>query len=182
MEAKEVGLRIAVATGIFPPQSGGPATYSKLLADRLPVFGHEVTIVNFGAFLKWPKGIRHVLYFARLFTAALQADSIYAQDPVSVGLPAKWVTRLLRKPFLLKIVGDYAREQGSQRYGVTDPLDIFVQKTTYPLPVRKLKQIQLEVALAADQIIVPSEYLKRIVSAWGAPAEDHCHLQRLRFV
>lgn len=171
MEAKGAGLRIVIATGIFPPQSGGPATYSKLLADRLPGFGHEVTIVNFGSFLKWPKGVRHVLYFAKLFTAALQADSIYAQDPVSVGLPAKWVTRLLRKPFLLKIVGDYAWEQGSQRYGVTDPLDIFVQKTTYPLPVRKLKQIQLEVALAADQIVVPSEYLKRIVSAWGVPAE-----------
>lgn len=181
MEAKVVGLRIVIATGIFPPQSGGPATYSKLLADRLPHFGHEVWVVNFGSVLKWPKGVRHALYFAKLFTAALQADVIYAQDPVSVGLPAKWVARLLRKPFLLKIVGDYAWEQGSQRYGVTDKLDDFAFKnaktsassngTAYPLAVRKLKQIQLGVARAADRIIVPSEYLKRIVSAWGVPPE-----------
>lgn len=171
MEAKVARLRIVVATGIFPPQSGGPATYSKLLVDRLPAFGHEVAVVNFGSVLHWPKGVRHVLYFAKLFTAALQADVIYAQDPVSVGLPAKWVARLLRKPFLLKIVGDYAWEQGSQRYGVTDPLDVFAQKTDYSLAVRKLKSIQLGVALAADKIIVPSEYLKRIVSAWGVPTE-----------
>ncbi len=181
MEVQKGGLRIAIATGIFPPQSGGPATYSKLLADRLPAFGHEIVIVNFGSVLHWPKGVRHVLYFAKLFTAALQADVIYAQDPVSVGLPAKWVARLLRKPFLLKIVGDYAWEQGCQRYGITDTLDAFAFKNTnvstqasgvaYPLAVRKLKQIQLGVALAADRIIVPSEYLKRIVTAWGVPAE-----------
>lgn len=181
MEAQKGGLRIAIATGIFPPQSGGPATYSKLLADRLPDFGHEVVVVNFGSVVHWPKGVRHVLYFAKLFTTALQSDIIYAQDPVSVGLPAKWVARLLRKPFLLKIVGDYAWEQGCQRYGITDTLDDFAGKNTkvstqadgaaYPLAVRKLKQIQLGVALAADRIIVPSEYLKRIVTAWGVSAE-----------
>ncbi len=171
MEAKDGGLHVVIATGIFPPQSGGPATYSKLLADRLPDFGHTVKVVNFGSVLHWPKGVRHALYFAKLFTAALQADVIYAQDPVSVGLPAKWVAHLLRKPFLLKIVGDYAWEQGSQRYGVTDTLDHFSLGSDYPLAVRKLKQIQLGVALAADKIIVPSEYLKRIVSAWGVPAE-----------
>lgn len=174
MEAKIGGLRIVIATGIFPPQSGGPATYSKLLADRLPGFGHEVTIVNFGAFLKWPKGVRHVLYFAKLFTAGLGADVIYAQDPVSVGLPAKLVAQILWKPFLLKIVGDYAWEQGSQRCGVNDQLDVFAAnngKDAYTPLVRFLKQIQLQVALSANRIIVPSEYLKRIVTAWGVPAE-----------
>ncbi|MEI6346072.1 MAG: glycosyltransferase family 4 protein [bacterium] len=188
MEAKEVirsapskGLRVVVATGIFPPQSGGPATYSKLLVNRLPEFGHIVTVVNFGSVLHWPKGIRHVLYFAKLFTAGLGADVIYAQDPVSVGLPAKLVAQILWKPFLLKIVGDYAWEQGSQRYGITDPLDDFAFKngktdvqadgTQYPFAVRVLKQIQLGVALAADTVVVPSEYLKRIVTAWGVPAE-----------
>lgn len=174
MEAQKGGLRIVIATGIYPPQSGGPATYSKLLSDRLPECGHEVTVVNFGAFLQWPKGVRHVLYFAKLFTAALGADVVYAQDPVSVGWPAKWVVRLLCKHFLLKIVGDYAWEQGCQRYAVDEPLDNFAANSTqsaYAPAVRFLKRIQLATAMAADRIIVPSEYLKRIVTAWGVPAE-----------
>ncbi len=178
---EKTGLRIVIATGIFPPQSGGPATYSKLLADRLPRFGYQITVANFGSVLAWPKGIRHLLYVVKLFTAALGADIVYAQDPVSVGFPAYIVTRLLRKPLLLKIVGDYAWEQSTQRYGVAEPLDSFAARKNgtsaptsalrYPFAVRLLKKIQLRVALGAKQIIVPSHYLKRIVTSWGVPAE-----------
>ena len=56
-------MRILIATGIFPPQIGGPASYSKLLVDELPQRGFSVEVVNFGKFLKLPKAIRHLAYF-----------------------------------------------------------------------------------------------------------------------
>lgn len=160
--------KILVATGLFPPQVGGPATYSKLLLEKLPALGYKVDVQSFGWVVKYPKGISHLLYFFRLLKGAIGASVVYAQDPVSVGLPALLVSKILRKSFYLKIVGDYAWEQGSQRSGVTDLLDAFsTENDRYPFLVRVLKKTQKFVADGADIIIVPSNYLKTVVSNWG---------------
>jgi glycosyltransferase involved in cell wall biosynthesis len=111
-------MRILVATGIYPPQIGGPATYSKLLYDELPKRGFQVDIVNFGDFISKPKIIRHILFFIELLKKGQGVDVVYAQDPVSVGLPALIASQILQKKFVLKIVGDYAWEQGVQRFRV----------------------------------------------------------------
>lgn len=167
--AAERGKRpkILIATGIFPPQEGGPATYSKLLADRLPGLDFEVVVVNFGSVLHLPKIVRHVWYTTLLVRKGFSADLIYAQDPVSVGLPALIASSLLRKKMIVKIVGDYAWEQGVQRSNVTDLLDEFSVKNSYGILVRLLKMTQLRVARGAQRVIVPSNYLKKIVSNWG---------------
>ena len=103
-------IKITIATGIFPPSIGGPAQYSKLLLDKLPASGFEISVVSFDGVRKFPKIIRHALYFFILIKKSFNADVIYAQDPVSVGFPSLVVSKLLRKKFVLKIVGDYAWE------------------------------------------------------------------------
>ncbi len=172
-------MRILLATGIFPPEIGGPATYTKLIAEELTKLGHEVVVVTYGEKSKvkiknvsrgLPKGIRHFVYFWKVLMHGKRADVIYAQDPVSAGLPALWAARLLRKKFLVRVAGDYAWEQGMQRFGVMDLLDDFVKKT-YGTRVERLRRAQQKVARAAYRVIVPSEYLKRIVMTWGV-SED----------
>ncbi|MHB1117948.1 MAG: glycosyltransferase family 4 protein [Minisyncoccota bacterium] len=165
-------MKILIATGIFPPDIGGPATYSKLLADKLPARGFEVVVANFGEVRSLPKIVRHIAYFLKVLWRARECDAVYAQDPVSVGLPAMLATKILRKKFYLKIVGDYAWEQGVQRAGVTDDLDTFSREyAKYSSFVRFLKRIECHVALSADTIITPSKYLKGIIENWGVPAE-----------
>lgn len=167
--------RILVATGIYPPDVGGPATYSKLLKEELPKYSKDkvrAIILNFGEVRRWPKIIRHLIYFFKAVYRGRYCEVIYAQDPVSVGLPSMWAAKILRKPFLLKIVGDYAWEQGVARFGVKEDLDTFSLKTEpYPWFVRQLKKIEGYVASRADLVIVPSEYLKKIVSNWGIPLD-----------
>ncbi|MBI5134451.1 MAG: glycosyltransferase family 4 protein [Candidatus Taylorbacteria bacterium] len=161
-------MRILVATGIFPPQIGGPATYSKLLYDELPKRGIDVEIASFGDHIDKPKLIRHFLYFLELLKKAPDVDLIYAQDPVSVGLPALLASQIRGKKLALKIVGDYAWEQGTQRFGITDTLDDFARAyQRYPWQVKVMKKIEKYVADGASKIIVPSKYLKGVVSAWG---------------
>lgn len=161
-------MRIVIATGIYPPQIGGPATYSKLLHDALPKYGIEVSVVNFGEVLKLPVFIRHIVYGVRLYRASRGASLIYALDPVSVGLPTALVALARRVPFVVKIVGDYAWEQGVQRFGVTDDIDTFSKKQKgYGLAVSFLKFIERWVATRAQRIIVPSQYLRGVVSHWG---------------
>ena len=72
---------------------------------------------------------------------------------------------------MVKIVGDYAWEQGQQRFGVSQMLDEFVRTKQTSLFVRILQKIQTRVARSSTRIIVPSEYLKNIVAAWGIPNE-----------
>ena len=171
-------MRILIATGIFPPDIGGPATYTKLIAQELSERGHNVIVVTYGErqhkvkniSRALPKGVRHFVYFWKVFWHGRYADVIYAQDPVSAGLPAAWAARILRKRFLVRIAGDYAWEQGVGRFGVLDLLDEFVKKTYGP-KVEQLRRIQRKVARSAHRIVVPSEYLKKIVMAWGIQAE-----------
>lgn len=161
-------MRILVATGIYPPQIGGPATYSKLLFDELPKRGYDVEVANFGEFRSYPWGVRHIRYFFHLLDRASGADIIYAQDPVSVGVPALFAAQIRDTRFVLKIVGDYAWEQGRQRFGITHTLDQFSSTYhEYPWQVKLLKKIEKYVADGADAIITPSTYLKTIVSNWG---------------
>ena len=119
---------LIIATGIYPPQIGGPATYSKLLHDELPKRGWEVDVVNFGDVLNYIWGFRHIVYMYRLFNKIKKSSILYAQDPVSVGLPVFLISKIMRCNFVLKIVGDYAWEQGKQRFGVLDDLDTFSKK------------------------------------------------------
>src|SRR3989344_6122168 len=164
-------MKLVIATPLYPPEIGGPATYAKLLEDGLPGKGIEVELVKFSGVRHLPKLVRHYIYYRRVLQAARGADAVLALDPVSVGLPAMKAAKKAGKPFVVKIVGDYAWEQGVQRFGVTQNLDEFVRTTTVPFRVSVLRRIQTRVAQGAPRVIVPSEYLKNIVSAWGVPRE-----------
>jgi glycosyltransferase involved in cell wall biosynthesis len=129
--------------------------------------GIEVELVKFSEVRHLSKIIRHYAYYRRVLAAARRADAVLALDPVSVGLPAMRAAKRVKKPFVVKIVGDYAWEQGRQRFGVEQNLDEFVKMKNVPFAVRVLRRIQTRVVLRATRIIVPSEYLKGIVNTWG---------------
>ncbi|TSC79430.1 MAG: Glycosyltransferase [Parcubacteria group bacterium Gr01-1014_29] len=177
-------MRIIIATGIFPPDIGGPATYSKTIAEEFSKRGHQVCVITYGdtaisnfkfqisnfrikkVSRKIPKGLRHLVYFSHVMRLALHADIVYAQDAVSAGFPAALAALLLGKRFFLKVVGDHAWEQASQRFGVADLLDDFLAKR-YGFRVRVLRAAERFAARRAERIIVPSEYLKSVVERWG---------------
>jgi glycosyltransferase involved in cell wall biosynthesis len=82
-----------------------------------------------------------------------------------------FASKKLGKPLIVKIVGDYAWEQGRQRFGVTQELDDFVRTKQPSWFVRALQKIEQRVAKHAAQILVPSMYLKQIVETWGVAEE-----------
>ena len=165
-------MKIVIATPLYPPEIGGPATYTKLLYEGLPARGVEVELVKFSEVRHLPKLIHHYVYYRHVLKAARSADVVLALDPVSVGLPAMKAAQKAGKPFVVKIVGDYAWEQGIQRFGITKDLDEFVKTKQTNFFVRTLQKVQTYVANAAVRVIVPSPYLKDIVSKWGIPEEN----------
>ena len=165
-------MKILLAAGIFPPDIGGPATYAKMLDEELPKAGIDVTVVPYGLVRSLPKVIRHLAYMKLLWKEARGCSAIYALDPMSVGLPARLVAVLKRKKFVVRLGGDYAWEQGVQRYGIKDTLDTYSSKQTpRPLPVRLMAWLQTFVVKGARVVIVPSKYMQGIVCSWGITPE-----------
>ena len=165
-------IKILIATPLSAPDIGGPATYTALLLKHIDAHNIGAVVVSFRDVRKYPKFIRHIIYVARLLIWARSADVIYALDTVSVGVPACIVAVLTRKPLLLRVPGDYAWEQGRQRFGITANLDDFLISKNHPWQVRVLAWLQTWVARHAAHTIVPSEYLKRVVMAWGIPEDQ----------
>jgi len=158
-------MKLLVATGIYPPEIGGPATYSKLLFDELPKRGFGVDVLSFGQVRKLPKIIRHAVFFFKLLRRSFSADVIFAQDTVSVGFPSLLVAKILRKKFFVRTPGDYAWEQSTQRYGVKESIDDF-QNRKYSFKVEFLRKIQKMTVDGADVVISPSVYFRNLVSKW----------------
>jgi len=156
-------------TGLYPPDVGGPATYSKLLETELPKHDMGVSVLSFDSVRHFPKIIRHIVYFFKLLKIGRQADIIFAQDPVSVGFPAMCAAKLLNKKFLLKVVGDYAWEQWMQKKTSAKEFvtpDEFQTKRYGPITELR-RTTERFVARQAHFVIVPSKYLKHILSLWG---------------
>lgn len=165
-------MKILVATGLYPPDIGGPATYSKMLEEHLPKFGIDVVIAPFGWVRHYPKVIRHMVYAFKLVRELRTCDMVYALDPVSVGVPAYVASVISRKPFLLRVAGDYAWEQGQLRFGVKDRLELFYQKRfSYGLRVSILSYTESFIANRAKLIIIPCAYLRKVMSVWGVANE-----------
>jgi glycosyltransferase involved in cell wall biosynthesis len=80
------------------------------------------------------------------------------------------VARLLRKPVALKIVGDNAWEYAIRKRLTADGIDLF-QVAAYPLKLRLVRSLVRAYARLSSLLIVPSEYLRRIVAGWGVPPE-----------
>ena len=175
-------IKVLIATGIYPPDIGGPATYVKTLQTELPKFGYKIKVVTYSDSLDKENEVykisrrqnillRYWYYFSAVYKLAAWADIIYAQGPVGDGLPTWLACKLKNKKYFLKVVGDYAWEQGKQRFGVKELLDDF-QTKKYGIKVELIRFLQRLVARNAILVITPSEYLKRIVSQWGVDVEN----------
>lgn len=121
-------MKILVATPIYPPQIGGPATYAINLEQSLRKQGHVVEVETFGGLLRLPPIVRHLAYAIKIVPAALRAEHIIALDTFSVGVPVALVATLVRRPLLVRVGGDFLWEGYVQRTGDLVPLPRIYQE------------------------------------------------------
>ena len=164
-------MRILITTGIYPPEIGGPATYTVLMEKELPKKGISVIVLPFRAVKKLPKWIKHFVFFCKVLNLGRKVDLLYTQDPVSVGFPTMIASKILRKPFMIRVAGDYAWEQASQYFGVKENIDDF-QNKKYGFRVELLRFLQKITVRMADKVITPSKYFGNLVSKWN-PEKDN---------
>jgi glycosyltransferase involved in cell wall biosynthesis len=121
-------MKILIATGIFKPELGGPATYAVELAKRLQATGHTVTVLTFSDKPRYEldnelsfKIIRVVraknkqvnfLKFLRILYPEMKNNQIiYALDWFTVGLPMFVASKLTGKKYIVRVGGAYIWEK-----------------------------------------------------------------------
>ena len=110
-------MKILIATGIYPPDIGGPAQYAYETEQAFRRDGHEVTVLAFRHERKLPTGIRHLYYFLRVAFALRGVDFIFSPDTWSAALPATIAAKLFGKKILIRTGGDFLWEWYVERTG-----------------------------------------------------------------
>jgi glycosyltransferase involved in cell wall biosynthesis len=176
-------LRLCVVIGSFHPEPGGPSTFLYNLLPQLQARGYEVEVVTYGeteAPTDYPYPVTRIsrrqpiplrlLALARaVLRAGAKADAFFVSD---YGLPVALANLFLRKPILLKNVGDFAWEF-STRHGwipVGQTIDEF-QTASHSLRVNLLRAVQRWYTRAADVIVAPSHYSASLVIGWGIASD-----------
>lgn len=183
-------MKILIASGIYPPDIGGPAQYARNLyetwknmkdAQGRPV--HDVKVAAY----RWeriaPPGLRHLLYFTKIIRKGWNADLILVLDTWSAAVPAMYACKLMRKKYLIRTGGDFLWETYTERTG-----DLVLFKDFYKTSMSKLSRKERLIfklggnALRnASKVIFSTEWQKKIFedayrldSAKSIIVENHC--------
>lgn len=181
-------MRVLIATGIYPPETGGPATFVPALAADWSSHGWDITVVTYGdAQTKRASGwkvevvartggpiARYLRYLNRVRVLAKEVDMVFLQGPFSDGLPGTIGAMLAGRPTMLRVPGDFAWE-GMQREqaAATQSLETFLAAAK-PLKWRCIFWLESLIARRARAVVTPSRYLQKLATAWGvAEARKH---------
>lgn len=174
-------MRVCLVTGIFPPDIGGPATYSEWLGERLAAFGDDVSIVTLADDpdavnapvrvnaipRSLPIAARQLRTVAAIFRAARSAEVVLA---TGLWFEAAIASRLARRPLVTKVVGDLAWERATNRGLTADSIEDF-QSSKGSFRMRLLKRYAHWPLQTAHAVIVPSRYLANLSRSFGVRPE-----------
>ncbi|MEK7621555.1 MAG: hypothetical protein AAB415_00025 [Patescibacteria group bacterium] len=124
-------MKILIATGIYPPDIGGPAQYAFNLEQEFIRLGHEVKVIKFSAVRRLPSFIRHLVYFFKILFVLPRANFVLVLDTFSVALPAVVASKLFNKKVIIRTGGDFLWESYVERTGDLVLLRNFYQTTRH---------------------------------------------------
>ncbi len=182
-------LKVLIATGIYPPEIGGPATMLEALAISLIERGIEVKVITYSANSKNRssesarafldvhrisqtklKFFNKIKYFWRLLELASWADVIYSTDTYSVGYFTYLIKKLFGRKYIIRFAGDSAWETAVGAGWTEDYIvDFIVRK--YDKRIEKLKERREKILVNADAVIVVSNFLAEIAKKIGVSGE-----------
>ena len=110
-------MKILIATGLYPPEIGGPAQYAYNLEKEWKKFGYEVNVVKFSNVRHLPSGIRHFFYFLKVLFSLPKTDFVLILDTFSVALPTVVAAKIFGKKTIIRTGGDFLWENYVERTG-----------------------------------------------------------------
>ncbi|MGB0757174.1 MAG: glycosyltransferase family 4 protein [Patescibacteria group bacterium] len=171
-------LRIVIATEIFPPTLGGPATHLEILIPRLIESGYSVSVVTFGneeitntfgatvfhVPLYKSLAKRWIVYTLKLFNIVRRGDSMYVLGTVLAGLPSFIVSKIKGVRYVLRIPGDFIWEYVRRNKNDVSIEDVY--KKHFGIFVSIFKKIQQIVVNRAAYAFATSKTQAGITKYW----------------
>lgn len=170
--------KILLATGIFPPDIGGPATQTYNLARLLQKKNKDFEVLTYANEYKefdFPVRrvnnkqnifLRYCKYFYQVLKRGRNYDVIYCQGAFSEGIPCVLANLILRKRMILRVGGDFVWELAFNSGKTKDTLEDF-HKKRQGLKVGLLNKLHFFILKRVDLIISPTNYYKTILVSRG---------------
>lgn len=186
-------MKIVLATGIYPPDIGGPATYVRALAGELTKRGMRVVVVTYGtnetegteetdATEERRKGwtvvcvskrggpiLRWLRYARALRTHAADADLVLAFSLVSCGVPLWWA-KLQKPKKILRLGGDFLWERYTDCGGMKGLREFYEGFSFQLLAFRKWLQLLL---LQFDHVVFSTQLQKEVYEGYYKSLPPH---------
>ncbi len=173
-------MNMTMVTSIFPPDIGGPATYASEMLRRLNERGHTVRVVTPSAGAEAAAGVyvmpkrrpkpgfvgyayTHLALLWGIIRISKACNVIYTLSPAYVGFVSLMAAKILRKPIVLRMVGDVAWEEASNKRKTEKFLEEFLKLPEGGRYIKRLITLQRFVLNRVNRIIVPSHFLKDVV-------------------
>jgi glycosyltransferase involved in cell wall biosynthesis len=181
-----VKMKIAIVTGIFPPDIGGPATFVPLIAQQLSARHRIRGVLTLGDTVS---GMRHdfpypVISIRRSlpklfripFTVWQIARLAKGSDVVlSAGLVLETIlatTLLISRPTVVRVGGDKIWEGACAAKVTNSSIENF-QTEKLPFKWRLLRAVQAIYTRMASVVITPSEQLAGVIrECWKVPGSS----------
>jgi len=166
-------MNIVIATGIYPPEIGGPSEYARRLFETLLIQDHHVLVSTYGRLKRFPTGIRHIAYFVQLCIDAWEADYIIVLDTFSAALPAVLCAQLFGKKIVTRIGGDFLWESYAQRTHESVLLSRFYQvPRKFTLKEKIVFRLTRWTLRRSNAIVFSTDWQRQI---WMKPYEVDAH-------
>ncbi|MDO8592362.1 MAG: glycosyltransferase [bacterium] len=172
--------RVLIATGIYPPDIGGPATMLEALASSLSRLGFSVQTITYaeqtapGQVYRISraqnKASRYAKYFWRLWLLSRRADILYVTDTYSVGYFAYLIKKLTGKKYIIRFAGDSAWEMAAGAGWIEDYITDF-QNIKYDRRIERLKARRKKILVKADKVIAVSDFMAKLAKIIGVREE-----------
>ena len=175
---------VLLVSNIFPPQIGGPATFIDRLGHSLAGRGHDVSVVCSSMETRDVRDAQRPFTVQRVSVASRERYEVLVRLRLALEMSrhrlvfvngleryVAEVNRALRRRYVLKIVGDTVWETARNRGLTTLSIDEF------QVDARSQRQFAADIEMrnrwvnAARHVVVPSEYLRRLVEGWGVASD-----------
>ncbi len=173
-------MKILIASGIFIPEVGGPATYADKLAREMTSLGHKVAVVSYSdkesyeldkdlpykvyRVKRQNKIINYIAYWMTIkqVLSNNQYEVIYCFDYFSAGLPSVIANKKFNLKIMIRVGGDFIWERYIARSGDLVTLREFYQRGLH-LRFEKLRfRIINWVFKQVDKIIFTTQFQRDI--------------------
>lgn len=179
-KSKNGKVKILIATGIYPPDIGGPATMLEALINSLSD-DFEIRVITYAERTEagriyrisrtQNKLFRYLNYFWHLWLLSRRADILYVTDTYSVGYFAYLIKKLTGRKYIIRFAGDSAWEMAAGAGWTEDYITDF-QNIKYDKRIEKLKARRKKILVSADKVIAVSDFMARVAKMIGVRAEN----------